>query len=173
MKQQQPREWVVAEILQPLLPVMQEAELLWKVCGSYRRGKEKLGDLDIIVDLPHAWSVEPLLERALGRLEILRSGDMLFSCMGKGFQLDWRAIPQESWGAGMLAATGPSGFNIGLRSVAKRRGMLLNEYGLYVRNPRKFLAGKTEREIFAMLGMPPVSPVDRKPPKWLENRVSA
>jgi len=56
----------------------------------------------------------------------------------------------ESWGAGLLAYSSKTGSAIGLRMVAKRKGLHLNQYGLFKKG--KYLAGKTEREIYKALG---------------------
>jgi DNA polymerase (family 10) len=161
-------------VLNQILPVLEEANLKCEVCGSYRRKNSDVGDIDILVT-----------GRALGKkldegLKSLRV-DMDWSGSDKvGFQLngmhiDIKWVPKESWGAGLLHHTGPWGFNIKLRSLAKKKGLILNEYGLYTREDRQVIAQKTEGEILLCLmneasAIRFLDPSERKTPEWLEKR---
>jgi DNA polymerase/3'-5' exonuclease PolX len=68
------------------------------------------------------------------------------------WHVDFFYVPEESWGAGILFASGPAGLNIAMRSLAKSRGMKLNRFGLS-KLDGELVASQTEEEIFAALGI--------------------
>lgn len=124
-----------------------------ELAGSLRRGKETVGDLDILAvsDKPEeaarAFCTLPEVE------EILAQGPKKSSVkLVGGLQADLRIVPEESFGAALQYFTGSKEHNIRLRERAVARGWKLNEYGLFDEN-EQMIAGKTEEEIYRALGL--------------------
>jgi len=78
-----------------------------------------------------------------------------------GIPVNLRAVNPGEWGAGMLFLTGSQQFNIMMRAKAKKEDMILNRTGLYTRESKVKIAGRTEKSIFKMLGMDFVEPTAR------------
>lgn len=150
---------IAAEYAEPLkvylqsLPGVARAE----IAGSYRRGRDTVGDLDLLVSCPSG--VDPI--RALRRYEDLReltaAGTTKASgVLRNGLQVDIRVVLPESFGTALHYFTGSRDHNIHIRRRAQERGCKLNEYGL-IRGKRR-LAGATEEELFAALDLPWIPP---------------
>ena len=135
-----------------------------EVVGSLRRGCDTCGDIDILAagaaaSLMDAFTGYKLVER------VLAHGDSKSSVLlWGGFQTDLRLVPRESFGAAMQYFTGSKPHYIAVRDRALRRGMKLNEYGLYRIENDQRIAGATEEEIYAALDL------DMIPPDLRENR---
>lgn len=132
--------------------------------GSLRRGCETCGDIDIVAagappSLMEAFTAYRLVERVLAHGET-RSSVLLWG----GFQADLRLVPRESLGAAQQYFTGSKAHNIALRDRAIGRGYKLNEYGLFRTADDARVAGETEADIYAALGL------DVVPPELRENR---
>ncbi|MEM4232933.1 MAG: DNA polymerase/3'-5' exonuclease PolX [Thermoplasmata archaeon] len=127
--------------------------------GSLRRGKETVGDIDILVgdDDP-----EEVLEAFVSYPEVdkvLMRGPTKSSVVLKnGIQVDIRVVSPESYGAALLYFTGSKDHNVVLRSMGVSMGMKLNEYGLFDRVTGKMLAGRTEEEVYRALGLDWIPP---------------
>jgi DNA polymerase (family 10) len=126
--------------------------------GSLRRGCETCGDLDILAagaapDLMDAFVEYKMAERVLGRGET-KSSVRLWG----GFQADLRLVPAESRGAALQYFTGSKTHNIALRDRAIQRGFKLNEYGLFRTADDSRVAGASEEEIYAALGLAAIPP---------------
>lgn len=137
-----------------------------EAAGSLRRGKETVGDVDILVTGPGAAeALEPFIKHPRVH-EVLAQGENKASArIGlEGLQVDVRALPEESYGAAMQYFTGSKEHNIALRNRALRMGYSLNEYGLFRLKNNERVAGKTEEEIYATLGL------DWIPPELRENQ---
>jgi DNA polymerase (family 10) len=132
--------------------------------GSLRRGCESCGDIDILASgappsLMDDFVSYRLVERVLAR------GDTKSSVLiAGGFQADLRLVASESRGAALQYFTGSKPHNIVLRDRALRRGLKLNEYGLFRVEGDARLAGATEHEIYGALGL------DWIPPELREDR---
>ncbi|MCU0961368.1 MAG: DNA polymerase/3'-5' exonuclease PolX [Pirellulaceae bacterium] len=129
--------------------------------GSYRRGKETVGDLDALVvsTAPH----EVMEHLASSRLvaETLARGDTKMSVrLATGLQVDLRVVPPASFGAALQYFTGSKEHNVALRSRAKQRGLKINEYGVYrtVEGAEQYVAGATEEDVYGCLGLPVFPP---------------
>ncbi|PWU00311.1 MAG: DNA polymerase/3'-5' exonuclease PolX [Terriglobia bacterium] len=123
--------------------------------GSLRRGRETVGDLDLLVTGPNAMGA---LERfiAYPRVdEILGRGENKASARvgHEGLQVDVRALPRESFGAAMQYFTGSKDHNVAVRTRAVRMGLKLSEYGLYRVEDDTKVAGETESGIYEALGL--------------------
>ena len=121
------------------------------IAGSFRRRKETVGDLDILAcggaseDVMGAFTSHPSVADVLGRGETKTSVRLV-----NGLQVDLRLVPEAAYGAALLYFTGSKEHNIELRKLAIEQGMSLNEYGLT--RGEKFVAGRTEEEVYRALG---------------------
>jgi len=118
-----------------------------QVAGSIRRRQPHPHDIDIVL-IPRDWNKIKQIFQKKTKPRIL--GDDIVSGWYKGVQIDvFRAEPSY-WGAMLMHATGPQGASIGLRIIARKKGMKLNQYGLW--KGKKRIAGRTERSIYRALG---------------------
>lgn len=139
--------------------------------GSLRRGKETVGDLDLLVTIPSGKytpkAVEAISEHILSHPEIdqtLARGENKVSFMLKsGMQVDVRILEKESFGAALLYFTGSKEHNVTLRGRANKMGLTLNEYALATLKGERPVARASEEEIYAKLGL------DYIPPELREN----
>ena len=128
--------------------------------GSLRRGKETVGDLDLLVTGPNAAAA---LDRfiAYPRVhEVLSRGENKASAkIGReGLQVDVRALPRESYGAAMQYFTGSKEHNVSVRTRAVKMGLKLSEYGLFRAEDDSRVAGETEKEVYNALGLTWIPP---------------
>lgn len=132
-----------------------------EIAGSYRRRKETVGDLDILVAGEDG---QRIIKRFVSYDEI---GDV--ASKGKtrstvklrsGLQVDLRVVPEASWGAALHYFTGSKAHNIAGRRRAQDRGLKLNEYGIF--DGKKRVAGATEEEVYDCIGLPWIDPVLRE-----------
>src|SRR3982074_1574357 len=138
--------------------------------GSLRRGRETVGDLDILVTgkaCIEAESRQTLIEHLLrfpGLMDVIAQGENKVSFRHRnGMQIDVRLLPPESFGAAMQYFTGSKAHNVALRQRALKMGFTLNEYALATLEDEKPVAGATEEEIYAKLKL------DFIPPELREN----
>ena len=128
-----------------------------EIAGSYRRRKETIGDLDILVTCEDSISVMTHFVNYFDIDEVLSKGDTRSSIILKsGIQVDLRVLPQKSYGAAMLYFTGSKAHNIVIRKLAKQKDWKVNEYGLFSNDD--FLAGETEKGIYNKLGLSYIEP---------------
>ena len=121
--------------------------------GSYRRGRDTVGDLDILVVSSDAGEVMDRLGAFAGVADVLARGDTKMSVrLAAGFQVDLRVVPAESFGAALQYFTGSKQHNVVLRGRAKARGLKINEYGVF--RDEQYIAGRTEEEVYATLDLP-------------------
>lgn len=134
--------------------------------GSARRCKETIGDIDIlaVADEP-----EQIMKAFVGMPEVLNvsaKGDTKASArFNWGLDVDLRVVPKESYGAALMYFTGSKDHNVVLRSLALKKGYTLNEYGLFELHKGqkgKRVAGKTEEEVYKILGMEFIPPEMRE-----------
>jgi DNA polymerase (family 10) len=138
--------------------------------GSLRRGRETVGDLDILVTGPACGSEEgrakaiAYVAKYPPLMDVIASGDNKISFhVRSGMQVDVRLLPPESFGAAMQYFTGSKNHNVALRQRALKMGYTLNEYSLADLKTEKPVAGKSEEEIYAKLNL------DYIPPEMREN----
>src|SRR5271157_2691058 len=137
--------------------------------GSLRRGRETVGDLDILVTGKTCTSEEGL-QKAIAYvakypplMDVIASGDNKISFrVRSGMQVDVRLLPPESFGAAMQYFTGSKAHNVALRQRALKMGYTLNEYSLADLKTEKPVAGRTEEEIYAKLGLEYIPPEMRE-----------
>jgi DNA polymerase (family 10) len=129
--------------------------------GSYRRGKETVGDLDILVVATDPTEAMDALGQVVGHGQILARGPTKMSIRtAKGFQIDLRVVPEESFGAALQYFTGSKEHNVILRGRAKSAGLKINEWGVFrVKGDKETrVAGATEEEVYATLKLPVFPP---------------
>ncbi len=131
-----------------------------EVCGSYRRGSPRPGDLDVII-IPKKGITLPDMVKAIKPSAVNWIGEKKTQVVIDGRKVDFRVSSPKGWGAALLYFTGPAGYNIGMRVRAKKMGMKLNEYGIFDRNTNAYLGGATEDEIYTVLGKTPKLPAMR------------
>src|SRR5215470_12620925 len=139
--------------------------------GSLRRGKETVGDLDLLVTLGEGFTsqkhVDALAEHILkfpGIDQKLAHGENKVSfTVREGLQVDVRLLKKENFGAELLYFTGSKEHNVALRGRANEMGWTLNEYALATLKGEKRVGGRTEEEIYAKLKL------DYIPPELREN----
>jgi DNA polymerase (family 10) len=173
------------EIVQELLTHMRQVKSIrqMEVAGSYRRGRETIGDLDLLVDADDPADVMNQLARFEELATVLGRGDTKMSIrLGRGLQIDLRVVPSKSFGAALQYFTGSKDHNVVLRGMAKDRGLRINEYGVFRvpkgggrraegEGPEKesgpqpsalspqqdwanYIAGRTEEEVYAAMDLP-------------------
>ena len=128
-----------------------------QVAGSYRRRRETVGDVDLLVT---ATAAEPVMERFLSAPEVkqvLAHGDTKSSIvLRQGLQVDLRVVGEESLGAALHYFTGSKAHNIAVRTLGVKRGVKINEYGIF-RGSRR-IAGRHEADVFQAVGLPWIPP---------------
>jgi DNA polymerase (family X) len=131
------------------------------VAGSYRRRRDTVGDLDLVVTADDAAVVGDKLAGYENVAEVLAHGKTRTTVvLRSGIQVDVRAVPEQSYGAALLYFTGSKAHNIALRAIAVRRGWKLNEYGLFSGTRR--IAGLAEEDIYRKLGLSYIPPEMRE-----------
>lgn len=128
-----------------------------EIAGSYRRGRDTVGDLDLLVCAPPRVDVFKALKRYPELRELTASGTTKASgILTSGLSVDVRVVPAKSFGAALQYFTGSKDHGIQLRRRAQARGLKLSEYGLY--RGEKRLAGETEQGVYQALGLPWIAP---------------
>jgi DNA polymerase (family 10) len=133
------------------------------IAGSIRRWKETVGDGDILVISAKPAVVMDFVVNMPEVIHVHGKGPTKSSVkLGTGMDLDVRVVPEESFGAALNYFTGSKDHNVALRRLALERKLKLNEYGVF--RGDKAIAGKTEEEVYAALGLPYI------PPELRENK---
>ncbi|MGV3605157.1 MAG: DNA polymerase/3'-5' exonuclease PolX [Planctomycetaceae bacterium] len=160
--------WADADaVAQNLAEHMRGCDAIEKMefAGSYRRGKETIGDLDLLVVSSDVKAVMDQFDAFAGKASVTARGETKMSIRtDSGLQIDLRVVPQESFGAALQYFTGSKDHNVVLRGLAKDRGLKINEYGLFrvTDNGEEYIAGKTEEEIYHYLKLPLFPPEIRE-----------
>lgn len=127
------------------------------VCGSFRRCRETVGDLDILATSSDGARIGDRLAAYENVAEILARGTKRTAVsLRSGMQVDLRVVAPESHGAALIYFTGSKAHNLALRGIANAHGWKLNEYGLFDGSTR--IAGETEEGVYRRLGMTFVPP---------------
>ena len=129
--------------------------------GSYRRGRETVGDLDILVVSQDPASVMAHFGNYPDLEQIIVQGDTKMSIrVGNSFQVDLRVVEADAFGAALQYFTGSKDHNVEVRGRAKQLGMKINEYGVFQvdGDSETYIAGATESEVYEALGMPCFAP---------------
>jgi len=136
------------------------------VAGSIRRMKETVGDFDLLVAADRKnWSkIHAAFISYPGVEEVIAHGETKSSVLLKDYhrQVDLRTVEPQSWGAALQYFTGSKHHNIKLREIAKEKGYKINEYGVFDLKTGKKVAGRTEEEVYSILGMQFIPPEMRE-----------
>jgi DNA polymerase (family 10) len=128
--------------------------------GSLRRGKETIGDIDILAtgtrpdEITRHFTNHPRVRQILGAGDTKAS--VLFESRAGTRQVDLRVVAESEYGAALQYFTGSKDHNVALRALAQKQGLKLSEYGLS--RGEKRIAGRTEKEVYAALGLPYIEP---------------
>lgn len=134
-----------------------------EIAGSYRRRRETVGDLDILVTAENSAAVMDALAAQSLVAQVLARGETKQRVRLKaGLEMDLRVVPEESYGAALQYFTGSKDHNIVVRRRAQERGLKVNEYGVF--RGDQPVAGSTEEQVYAEVGLPWI------PPELRENR---
>ncbi|MGE5626106.1 MAG: DNA polymerase/3'-5' exonuclease PolX [Bacillota bacterium] len=153
------------QIAQPLVAYLRRIRGVKTVdvAGSFRRRRETVGDLDILVTCANGVPVMRRFAAYEDVAEVLSEGDTRSAVrLRSGVQVDLRVVPQESHGAALYYFTGSKEHNIAVRKLAVARKLKINEYGVY--RGRRCIAGRTEEEVLRSVALPFI------PPELRENR---
>ena len=127
------------------------------LCGSLRRRKEEIGDIDILVSSDDPGKVMESFVRLEQINKIIARGDTKTSVLLKnGMNADLRVVDNSSFGAAAHYLTGSKQHNIKVRTIAIRKHLKVSEYGVF--RGEKRIAGKTEEEVFEALGLEYIPP---------------
>lgn len=125
--------------------------------GSLRRMCETVGDIDILVSGQNPHEIIKYFTQLPFIKEVVAAGKTKVSVITtQGFQIDLRVIEESSYGAALQYFTGSKAHNIKLRTLAKAKGLKINEYGVFRGNQK--IAGATEEEVYKILGLPWIPP---------------
>jgi len=147
------------EIARPLVDYLKTIDGIKDVviAGSYRRRKETVGDLDILVTAKKGAPVMEKLAAYDEVREVVAQGKTRSTVLlQSGMQVDLRLVPQVSYGAALHYFTGSKSHNIALRRMGVKKGLKINEYGVFRDDKR--VRGRTEKEVYDSVGLPYIEP---------------
>jgi DNA polymerase (family X) len=127
------------------------------VAGSYRRRKDTVGDLDILVTARNDAKVTRHFVNHPQVATVVSHSDTRATIrLQSGLQIDLRVVSAESYGSALLYFTGAKAHNIHIRKLAQERGLKINEYGVF--HDDKLIASASEREVYQQVGLPYIEP---------------
>jgi DNA polymerase (family 10) len=127
-----------------------------ELAGSLRRGRETIGDVDLLVTSTDSPKVLREISRLPEVTRILAVGPTRATLMLDTAQVDVRAVAPESFGAALQYFTGSKKHNTHVRAIARQHGLKVNEYGIF--RGAKRLAGEEEEDVYRLVGMPLIAP---------------
>ncbi|WP_456479767.1 helix-hairpin-helix domain-containing protein [Nautilia sp.] len=128
-----------------------------EIAGSFRRKKESVGDLDILVIAKDYYKVSEYFVKFYRVKEVYSKGltrSTVF--LDNGLQIDLRAVTKESYGAALHYFTGSKAHNIEIRKLAQQKGLKINEYGVFEGN--KKIASLKEEDVYKSVGLEYIEP---------------
>jgi len=129
------------------------------LAGSARRMKETVGDLDILVASGRTGRVIKAFAGLPQAAEVLEQGDTKAAIRHReGIQVDLRVVEPESFGAALVYFTGSKQHNLRIREMGIKRGLKISEYGVFRGDTGKRIAGATEEQVYAAVGLPWIPP---------------
>lgn len=128
-----------------------------EVAGSFRRRRDTVGDLDVLVTASRSSDVMQRFLRYGEAEETVSQGKTRSTVrLRSGLQVDLRVVPQVCFGAALYYFTGSKDHNIAVRKLAQKKKLKINEYGVFKGNER--IAGRTETKVFDSVGLPFIAP---------------
>jgi DNA polymerase (family 10) len=153
-------KWSIAEqIIEPYIEYLRQFEGVERVeaAGSYRRKKETVGDMDLLVITGDNAGIMDHFVHYDEVKQVIAHGETKSSViLRSGLQVDLRSVRAESYGAAMLYFTGSKAHNVAIRRIAQDQDYKVNEYGIYREEAWK--AGKTEEEMYKRIGLSWIPP---------------
>jgi len=147
------------QVVAPLLRHLETARGVERVAvaGSYRRRKETVGDIDILVSATDGTDVIERFTRYSEVDAVTAKGETRATVrFTSGLQVDLRVVPSRSYGSALLYFTGSKSHNIALRAMGMKKGLKINEYGAF--KGSRWIAGETEADVYAKIGLPYIEP---------------
>jgi DNA polymerase (family 10) len=147
------------QMVRPLLDFLQQGSHIeaLDVAGSYRRRKETVGDLDVLVTSAAGEQVLTRFTQYEDVGKVVSQGSTRASVvLRSGLQVDLRVVPPESYGAALLYFTGSKAHNIALRNRALERDLKISEYGVFCDD--EYVVGASETDVYTMLDLPYIVP---------------
>lgn len=127
------------------------------LAGSFRRGRETVGDLDLLVESSDGAAVAERFVRYPDVRTVLANGPARASVrLNSGLQVDLRVFTAESYGSGLFYFTGSKAHNIAIRRMGQQRGLKINEYGVF--KGTRSVGGRREQDVFDAVGLPWIPP---------------
>lgn len=166
--QREPQRFLLPDAAQALMPLLERLRAIAGVgkavpAGSFRRRRETVGDLDILVTARDPVAVADAFVGYGKVARVLAHGKTKSSVvLDSGLQVDLRVVDADAFGAALVYFTGSKAHNIALRRIAQAGGLKINEYGVFRGDER--IAGTTEASVYAAIGLHDV------PPELRENR---
>lgn len=132
-----------------------------ELAGSLRRRKETVGDIDLLISARREkW--EKLHQHLLsfqGVKEVLLHGETKSSVvLEEGRQVDLRTVEPHQWGSALQYFTGSKEHNVRIRDIARAKGLKISEYGVFRADTEEWLGGRTEEEVYRLIGMQWIPP---------------
>ncbi|WP_041820424.1 DNA polymerase/3'-5' exonuclease PolX [Streptomyces davaonensis] len=156
---------VAAELAEEVVAALSEVSGVQRCAyaGSLRRGRETIGDIDVLVAARTSGPVMKAFTELPYVTEVIGSGEKKTSVRtDRGLSVDLRVVPKDSWGAAMLYFTGSKAHNIKVRERAVHQKLKLSEYGLFDAESGKKIVSRTEEDVYARLGLPWIAPALRE-----------
>jgi DNA polymerase (family 10) len=153
------------EVAEDLLARLREVPGVTKAtyAGSLRRMAETIGDVDLLVSCERSSEVMDALADSDLTARVISRGETRSSIVTTaGLQVDLRVVAPEAWGAALIYFTGSKAHNVRIREMAVRKGLKLNEYGLFRAKSGKLLAAETEEAVYERLGLSYIEPTLRE-----------
>jgi DNA polymerase (family 10) len=148
----------LAQELAHVLERVKEVKQL-SLAGSIRRRKETVGDIDILVTSARPEKVMEAFTRLPQVADVLERGGTKASIRHReGIQVDLRVVEPAAFGAALVYFTGSKQHNIRIREMAQKKGLKISEYGVFKESTGRRVAGKTEAEVYAAIGLPWIPP---------------
>jgi DNA polymerase (family 10) len=150
---------VVDHIAAPLAEYLKKAKGVKDVviAGSYRRRKATVGDLDVLATCRRDSQIMYRFVQYEDVSKVVAQGKTRSTVLLRsGLQVDLRVVPQVSYGAALHYFTGSKSHNIAVRKMGQRKGLNINEYGVY--RGKKRIAGKTEKFVYEAVQLPFIEP---------------
>ncbi len=143
----------------PLLAYLRNVPGVKRVeaAGSFRRGRDTVGDLDILATAAHGGpAIDRFVEYGRVARVLARGSTRAAIVLRSGIQVDLRVVRENEYGAALYYLTGSKAHNIAIRRLGVEQGLKINEYGVFRGDTR--IAGETEESIVAAIGLPLVPP---------------
>jgi len=150
---------VATHTIEPLLKYLRQRTTMQslEVAGSYRRGKDTVGDLDIVATSDAAETViRAFIDYPMTQTVISAGSTRASTLLSNGMQVDLRVVSPASYGAALVYFTGSKAHNVALRKLAQARGLKMNEYGVF--SGQRRIAGEDEASVYQAVDLPWIPP---------------